>query len=79
MTGAGVRSTPGILIVPLENEFHWSRATISLAISINLLLYGIMGPFSAAMMERFGIRRTIPFALALIGTGVALTSVMREA
>ncbi len=78
MTGAGVRSTPSILIVPLENEFQWSRATISLAISINLLLYGLMGPFAAAIMERFGIRRTVPFALALIGTGVALTAVMRE-
>ena len=78
MTGAAVRSTPGILIAPLENEFHWSRTTISLAISINLLLYGLMGPFSAALMERFGIRRTIPISFALIGTGVALTSVMRE-
>lgn len=78
LTGAGVRSTPSILIVPLENEFHWSRATISLAISINLILYGVMGPFAAAMMERFGIRRTIPFALALIGTGVALTAMMSE-
>jgi sugar phosphate permease len=77
-TSAGVRSTPGILIVPLENEFQWSRATISFAISVNLLLYGLMGPFAAAIMDRFGIRRTIPFALALIGTGVALTSVMRE-
>ena len=78
MTGAAVRSTPSILIAPLENEFHWSRTTISLAISINLLLYGLMGPFTAALMERFGIRRTIPISFALIGTGVALTSVMRE-
>ena len=78
MTGAGVRSMPGILVVPLENEFHWSRATISLAISVNLLLYGIMGPFAAALMERFGMRRAIPIALVIIGTGVALTSVMRE-
>jgi hypothetical protein len=37
LTGAGVRSTPGILMVPLENEFGWSRATIALAISINLI------------------------------------------
>ena len=78
MTGAAVRSTPGILIAPLENEFHWSRTTISLAISINLLLYGLMGPFTAALMERFGIRRTIPISFAFIGTGVALTSVMSE-
>lgn len=78
MVGAGVRSAPGILITPLEEEFHWSRSTISLAISINLLLYGLMGPLSAALMERFGLRRVIPIALTVLGIGVALTSIMRE-
>jgi len=79
MISAGVRSTPGILIVPLESEFAWSRATISFAIAVNLLLYGAMGPFVAALMERFGVRRTIPLALALIGAGVAFTALMQEA
>jgi sugar phosphate permease len=78
MVGAGVRSAPGILITPLENEFHWSRAMISFAVSVNLLLYGLMGPFAAALMERFGLRRTIPIALIVIGAGVALTSIMHE-
>ncbi|MHC5544390.1 MFS transporter, partial [Singulisphaera rosea] len=49
---AGVRATPSVLIVPLEREFGWSRATISLAISVNLVLYGLIGPFAAALMER---------------------------
>jgi hypothetical protein len=48
---AGVRNAPGVLIVPLEAEFGWSRATISLAIGVNLLLYGAVGPFAAAAME----------------------------
>jgi hypothetical protein len=43
-----------VLIVPLEEEFHWSRATISFAVGINLLLYGAVGPFAAAAMDRFG-------------------------
>jgi len=43
---AGVRNAPGVLIVPLEAEFGWSRATISLAIGVNLLLYGAVGPRS---------------------------------
>jgi hypothetical protein len=51
---AGVRSTPGVLIVPLENEFRWSRATISFAVGVNLLFYGLIGPFAAAAMDRFG-------------------------
>src|SRR4051794_6626722 len=78
LTGAGIRSTPGILMVPLEEEFHWSRATIALAVSINLILYGCIGPFAAAVMERFGIRRSVLCALTLVGVGVASTSLMRE-
>ena len=77
LTSAGIRSTPGILMVPLEEEFHWSRATIALAVSINLILYGCIGPFAAAVMEKFGIRRSVLCALALVGIGVASTSLMQ--
>jgi len=57
---SGFRSAPGILIVPLQEAFGWSRATIALAVSINLILFGFMGPFAAALMERFGIRKVSP-------------------
>lgn len=75
---AGIRSTPGILIVPLEHEFGWSRATISMAVSVNLLLYGLMGPFAAAFFERFGIRRTMGIALLLLAAGVSVTTLMTK-
>jgi MFS family permease len=78
LCAAGVRSTPGVLIVPLEHEFGWSRALISSAVSVNLILYGLMGPFAAALMERFGIRRIVVTSLALIAIGVALTVGMRS-
>src|SRR5258708_39455388 len=67
---AGVRAAPGILIVPYEEEFHWSRAPISLAIGVNLLLYGLVGPFAAALMDRFGVRLTITLSLATTAVGV---------
>src|SRR5437764_4267376 len=73
---AGVRATPGVLIVPFENEFHWSRATISFAIGVNLLVYGLVGPFAAAAMDRFGVRRTIASSLAVAAAGLALTPLM---
>jgi sugar phosphate permease len=76
---AGVRAAPGLLIVPLEQEFDWSRATISFAIGINLLLYGLVGPFAAAVMDRFGVRRTMTLALALTAAAVALSPAMRQA
>lgn len=75
---AGIRSTPGILIVPLEQEFGWSRATISLAVSTNLLLYGLMGPFAAAFFDRFGVRRTMAIALLLLALGVSSTTLMTK-
>ncbi|MBU9424809.1 MFS transporter [Burkholderia gladioli] len=73
---AGTRATPSVLMVPLGNEFGWSRATVSLAISINIALYGLTGPFAAAAMQRFGLRPTILTALVVMGTGVALSSMM---
>lgn len=76
LVAAGLRATPGVLIVPLETEFGWSRTTISFAIGVNIFLYGLIGPFAAAVMDRFGLRRTVLAALAFISVGVALTPLM---
>jgi MFS family permease len=78
LAGAGIRATPSVLIVPLEEEFGWSRSTISFAISINILLYGLMGPFAGALMQRLGIRRTTIGALALLALGVTLSTHVTE-
>jgi MFS family permease len=77
LVGSGVMATPSIIIVPLEKEFHWSAVTISAAIAVNIFLFGMIGPFAAAVMERFGIRRTVTFSLVILGLGVALTALMR--
>jgi sugar phosphate permease len=77
LLGAGVRATPSILLVPLENEFGWSAATISASIAVNIFLFGMIGPFAVAVMERFGLRRTVSFSLLILSLGVALTSLMR--
>ncbi len=78
LCSAGIRSMPGVLIVPLEKHFGWSRATISAAVSINLLLYGLCGPFAAAFMERFGLRRVVLAAMLCVAVAVLLTTQMRE-
>ncbi|TGM15637.1 MFS transporter [Leptospira selangorensis] len=77
IVAAGVRSMPGILIVPLEKEFGWNRSAISFAVSVNLLLYGLVGPFAAGLMNRFGIKRIMVFALGLLISGILLTTIMR--
>ncbi|MFI8996223.1 MFS transporter [Streptomyces sp. NPDC053542] len=73
---AGFASLPGLLIEPLHEEFHWSRGTIGFAVSVNLALYGLTAPFAAALMDRFGIRRVVAAALAVIAAGAGLTVVM---
>jgi MFS family permease len=78
MAAAGVRSVPGVLMLPLEHEFGWTRAGISLAVSINILLFGLCGPFAAAVMERVGMRRMMVASLALLGVAVAATVGMNE-
>src|SRR5437667_1443023 len=73
---AGFRATPSVLIVPLQNEFGWNRAVISVAVSINLILSGLLGPFAAALMDRFGLRAVTVGALITVATGALLTTVM---
>lgn len=76
---AAFRSLPGLLIDPLHQEFHWSRGTIGAAVSINLALYGLTAPFAAALMDRFGIRRVVAVALAVIALGSGATVWMTAA
>lgn len=75
---AAFRSVPGVLMDPLHLEFGWSHATIGSAMSINMTLFGLMSPFAAALMDRFGIRPVVCVALALVATGSGLTVFMTE-
>lgn len=78
ITAAAFRSSTGVLIEPVENEFGWSRAWTSGAVSINLVLFGLTAPFAAALMERFGVRRVVAVALTLVSLGSGLTLVMTQ-
>jgi predicted MFS family arabinose efflux permease len=78
LSAAGVRSAPSVMIVPLEEAFGWSRATISSSAAIGIFLYGLVGPFAAAMMEKFGLRRILMVSLAIMSASAALSSLMSE-
>ena len=75
---AGFRSAPSVLILPLEEDFGWRRDVISLAVAINVLLYGLTAPFAAALMERFTVRKVVMAALTTVGTGALLTIWMSQ-
>jgi MFS family permease len=77
VTAAAV-GAPGVLIVPLEKEFGWETEQIATAFSIRLLLFGFMGPFAAAFMNYFGIRKVVCVALVLITAGLFASLAMTE-
>ena len=78
LTSAGVRSSPSVLIHPLEAEFGWSRALIASAISMNLLLFGVASPISGWLIDRYGPRIVMLASLLLLIFGVSGTMAMTE-
>jgi sugar phosphate permease len=76
LTSAGVRSSPSVLIHPLEAEFGWSRALIASAVSMNLLLFGIAAPISGFLIDRLGPRKVMMGSLTLLIVGVSGTIAM---
>jgi predicted MFS family arabinose efflux permease len=79
MATAGFRSAPSVLIVPLEDAFGWSRAQVSTAIAINVLIYGLIAPFAAALMERFTVRRVVMAALTFVAISAGSTVFISQA
>jgi predicted MFS family arabinose efflux permease len=78
LAAAGQRSSPGVLILPLEQAFGWSRDLVSLSAAVGILLFGLVGPFAAALMETMGLRRTLLGALVLMAVAPALSTLMTE-
>jgi sugar phosphate permease len=76
LTTAGAMGLPGALILPLSKEFGWDVAEISSAIAIRLVLFGLMAPIAAALIETYGVRRIVIFAISLIVSGLLLALVM---
>ncbi len=74
----GVRAAPGVIIVPLERAFGWSVGTISGAVSLNILLVGLTGPFITGLMETLGLRRTILLCLTLLFLGTGLSTFITD-
>jgi len=74
LSSVGVRAAPGVLIVPLERAFGWNAGVISGAISLNILLFGLVGPFAAALIQVIGLKRTVLLSMALLVLGAGLSS-----
>lgn len=78
LVAAGIRSVPGALLVPVEQDLGWSKTTISVAVSIGLVLFGLGGPFSGYLMDRYGPRRITLFGLLLMSLSMAGSALMTQ-
>ena len=78
LTTACALGAPGVLMPPLEKEFHWTTAEISGALALRLVLFGLIAPFAAGLMLRFGLKRVVASALTLILAGLGASMLMRE-
>lgn len=76
LVNAGAVGAPGVFIVPLQQEFGWSTADISSALSIRFVLFGLMAPFAAALMNRFGLRQVTLTALVVVAIGLIASLAM---
>ena len=78
LVAQSIRATPGLLILPLENEFGWDRATISLAVAASLITFGLGGPLGGGLVDRFGPRSVLIAGIALISAATWSLLYIRE-
>jgi MFS family permease len=78
LAGVGVRAAPGIMILPLQQAFGWDVSTISGAVSLNIILLGITGPFLTGLMQVIGLKRTMIGCLTILMAGTALSTFMTQ-
>lgn len=78
MVAAGVRSAPGVFLLPLRADLGWSRGAISFAVSIGLVLFGLAGPVCGWLMDRFGPRWLMAAGMSLVALSMGASAVMTE-
>ncbi|MCA1452440.1 MFS transporter [Bradyrhizobium sp. BRP22] len=78
LIAAGTVGAPGVFIVPLQQEFGWSTAEISSALSIRFILFGLMAPFAAALMNRYGLRNVTLAAQLIVVSGLLASLAMTQ-
>ena len=78
LISAGTVGAPGVFIIPLQKEFGWSTAQISSALSIRFILFGLMAPFAAALLNRYGLRNVTLTAQLIVVSALVLSLGMTE-
>jgi MFS family permease len=78
LLAAGIRSAPGVFVVPIENEMGWPRSAVAGAAAFGILVFGLASPFSGRLIDRFGPQRIVLIGLAIIAVAMAASAVMTQ-
>jgi MFS family permease len=78
LVSAAINSLPSVLMLSLEEEFGWDRGAVSAAASVRILLYGLMGPFAAAFMLKFGIKKIMMISIGMLTISILVSPLMTE-
>lgn len=73
VSSAGAMGVLGAMLLPLQREYGWATASISGALALRLLLFGLMAPFAAALLQRYGLRRMVVLALTMVVAGCLMS------
>ncbi|MEI9890808.1 MAG: MFS transporter [Caulobacteraceae bacterium] len=76
LAAAGLRATPGVLLTPIQKDMHWNTGVVSLAAAIGICLYGLTGPFAAALMQSLGVRKVLVGAMIGMAASMALSTLV---
>jgi MFS family permease len=78
LASSGVRSSFGVFIKPLEQEFGWARTSLAAVASLSLFLLGAVGPIAGRMADRLGPRQVLVLASILVGSGALATAAVSD-
>ena len=74
LVGNGIRTSFGLLLVPMTTDLGWSRESFSLALAIQNIMWGVSQPLAGAYADKFGDRKVIAVSAGLYAAGLFLLS-----
>ena len=77
LTSTGIRHAVGPFLKPITADLGLDRATFSIVIAVSLFLYGLFGPLTGVVLDRFGARVTATAGTLMVVIALLLTGLVR--
>jgi sugar phosphate permease len=74
LTTSAALGLPGAMLQPLSKEFGWTTDQLSSVFAVRFALFGLLGPFAAVFIARYGLRRVMMAAAAFIASAMVLAT-----